>query len=149
MDPFITYLQEKTTQATEAAGLARSRLISILDEDGPALASAMADVAILDAYARWWTTVANNITHTGTDPITALSRARTTARRILLEQTTPRGECPFQLGMAQAAIEAARHFYHDTATLGLDTITPADTTPPHGHHHQAAPMNMRPVTPPV
>jgi hypothetical protein len=130
MNAFVTHLSDRHEQALEAAGEARSRLITILDEDGPALASAMADVALFDAYARWWTTVANDITDAGTDPITALSRARTTARRILLERTTPRGECPFGLGMAQAVIEAARHFYHDTATLDLDAITPAEIAPP-------------------
>ena len=121
MNAFVTHLSDRHEQAQEAAGEARSRLITILDEDGPALASAMAEVAFLDAYARWWTTVIHHIDHAGIDPVTALSHARTAARRTLLEHTTPRLACPFEQGVAQASIEAARRFYRDTTTL--DTIT--------------------------
>jgi hypothetical protein len=138
MNAFLTHLSDRHEQAQEAAGEARSRLITILDEDGPALASAMADVAFLDAYARWWTTVIHHIEHAAFDPVTALSHARTAARRTLIEHPTPHLACPFAQGMAQASIEAARRFYHDTTTLDLDTIT---TTP---HRTQPAITPSRP-----
>jgi hypothetical protein len=110
--------------------MARGHLVRLLDECEDNLAEAIADVARLQPYARWWMRVTDHIEHGGMDPVAALTAARTAARQTLLLRSNPRTACPFEHGEAVAALEATRRFYNDTATLDLDAITrPGPATP--------------------
>jgi hypothetical protein len=131
---FTQHLFTLRDNALDAAEDARGRLIRLLLQDDVQLAPTMAEFAHLQGYARWWIGVANHIEHGGLDPITALTRSRTAARRVLLDQITPRTDCPFTYGQHVAALEATRHFYHDTSALEVDALPRAGHTPPADGH---------------
>jgi hypothetical protein len=123
MNEFREHLIDRRDQALDAAMHARGRLSDMLTECEDNLADAMADVARLQPYARWWMAVTNEFEYGGLDPMAALTKARTNARQALLAHTSPHTACFFTHGQSQAAIEATRRFYNETAFFNLDTIT--------------------------
>jgi hypothetical protein len=125
MQSFAQHLFTLRDNAKEAADEACNRLIGQLRIAAPDLGPAVAEVAHLQAYARWWTTLTNHIEHAHTDGVTALVRTRQAAHRLLLENVIPRSECPFTDAQAIANLEAARHFYHDTQALEVLPLPPA------------------------
>lgn len=130
MHELTEHLLTRRDQALQATASARRQLIHLLEHGETQLAAAIAEVCNRQAYDSWWKTVTDHIEHGGQHPMTALTNARTTARQVLLDLTTPRQECPFAYGQAIAALEATRRFYHETNTLNLEAIThPQPATP--------------------
>ncbi|MCO5999764.1 hypothetical protein [Actinoallomurus rhizosphaericola] len=148
MQPFAQHLFGLRDNAKDAAEEACNRLISQLRVAAPDLGPAIAEVAHLQAYARWWTTLTNHIEHAHSDAVTALVRTRQAAHRLLLENVIPRSECPFTDAQAIANLEAARHFYHDTQALEIVPLPPAGpATPATGP--AAPPPGPGPAIPPT
>lgn len=130
MNEFREYLFDRRDQALDAAMHARGCLSDMLTECEDNLADAIAAVARLQPYARWWMTVTDHIEHGGLDPMAALTTARTAARQTLLLRSSPRTACPFEHGQAVAQTEATRRFYTDTAEFNLEAITGSGHTTP-------------------
>lgn len=116
MEDFTQTLIARRDQAVEAAHAAGDKLIRLLKTDESNLAVMTAEALERRAYARWWTTLIDRIDD-GTDPVTALTDARTTAHDALLILPTPRSDCPYSNAQAITAVEATRAFFYDTATL--------------------------------
>lgn len=130
MQAFTQHLFTVRDNARRAANEARTRLIQLLHDDQAALGPAIAEALHLQAYARWWAKVTTDIENGQMDAVTALINSRKAAHRILLDHVTPRSDCPFTYGQAVAALEATRHFYHDTTALEVGMLPHAGPTPP-------------------
>lgn len=130
INPLTRELFDRRDAALDAVGDARGRLIRLINDGHDNLAAAIGDATHLHAYARWWITVTEHIEHHGVEAMTALTRTRTAARHILLDQVTPRSDCPFTYGLAIARLEATRHFYQDSGNVHGDNPQ-AGPTPPH------------------
>jgi hypothetical protein len=129
VNEFTQTLITRRDEAVKAADVARQRLIKVLDADESDLAAPIAEALERRAYARWWTTLIDHIHDGGTDPANALVEARATAHDALLILPTPRSACPYANAQAITATEAARAFFHDTATLHPPATA---TSPPPG-----------------
>ncbi|GAB2841662.1 hypothetical protein GCM10027176_51880 [Actinoallomurus bryophytorum] len=126
MEDLTQTLLTRQEQVLQASRVASQTLICMLRSDEPVPAAVIAEALERRAYARWWTTLTDHVVHDGqADPAAALAAARKVAHDALLVLPTPRSECHHTNAQAITTLEAARAFFHDTATLYPPTTEPA------------------------